>query len=262
MSLRNRAHHSRRLLQLLADNHERNTGLKNELRADGATIYLYGVIDSYFGISDLAFAEALSAVRNESRILLRINSPGGDVFQGRAIASLMASFGDRIDVQVDGLAASAATTVALAGRSLTMSRGSMWMIHNAWTLAYGNKYDLDATRALLDKVDGQVADDYARATGKSLEEVQKLMDAETWMTDKEAVDYGFAEAVVEMPEDDGAIEDRLAWNLRAYEKAPAALLARFNNRHPNQPPATPPLAAHQLRDCASRTLRLRTLGTP
>ncbi len=255
--------HSRRLMQLLADNTGRGAGIRSSVKNDAATLYLYDVIDPYFGVSAMSFAAALMPLRDAASITLRINSPGGDVFEGRTIASLLSDFADRLTVQVDGLAASAATTVALAGGKLRMAPGSMFMIHNAWTYCVGNKNDLLARASLLEKVDGELIAEYAAKSGQSVETVTAWMNAETWMSADETVANGFAQSVgTADPEEEAeepAVADRFGWNLAAYSQPPADLL----NRYRKAPKADDtPSADTRLRDAASRTLRLRTLSNP
>ena len=123
-----------RLLQLLRDNATREpTGLRMEASADATTIYLYDVIDPYWGISASEVVKQIAGLK-DSAIHLRINSPGGDVFDGRAIASAIAQHGN-VTAWIDGLAASAATYVATAAKTVNIAEGAFFMVHEAWTLA-------------------------------------------------------------------------------------------------------------------------------
>jgi enoyl-CoA hydratase/carnithine racemase len=101
----------------------------------------------------------------------------------------------KVVAHIDGLAASAATAIAVAADEVLMAAGAMFMIHNAWTIAIGDKNDFLECAALLEKVDGTLADRYAAHTGKPVSELKTLMDAETWFTAEEAVEFGFASAV-------------------------------------------------------------------
>lgn len=203
----------KRLLQLLRDN-ATNGGisLRVENAADSSTIYLYDVIDSYFGIGAESFNKELSAMKGKP-VNLRINSPGGDVFDARAMATAIAQHGN-VTAHIDGLAASAATYVALAANSVNMSEGSFFMIHNAWTLGIGSKSDFLELAALLDKMDGTIINDYVKKTGKTVDEVTSWMNAETWFTAQEALDAGFIDSVT----DGKKVENK--WNLSAYVNAP------------------------------------------
>lgn len=237
-----------KLVQLLRDNAAKERKPLNLVRAEGASeasLYVYDVIDSYWGVSAQAVAQAISGLDQSVTLNVRINSPGGDVFEARAIKSLLDAFPGKVVSYVDGLAASAATTIALAGDEVVMAEGAYFMIHNAWTVAIGNKSDMTEMATLLEKMDGTIAADYAAKTGKSLADVATLMDAETWMTAQEAIDAGFADSIA------GAApktQNRAAWNLAAYDKAPKALIEE-------PPPAAPDLAAIH----ANNRRRLRLL---
>lgn len=192
-----------------------------ENQADSATIFLYGVIDQYFGVSAEAIAKELDALRGKA-VTLRINSPGGDVFDGRAMYAAIRQHGN-VTAQIDGLAASAATYVAMAAKSISMVDGGFMMIHNAWTMAFGNKNDFIELADLLDKFDQSIVNDYIKKTGKSAQEITAMMDAETWMSAQEALDMGFIDTVF-----DGAVADQNqtasnSWDLSAFDNAPKAL---------------------------------------
>jgi ATP-dependent Clp protease protease subunit len=203
----------RRLLQLLRDNATKGgIELKVENAADSSTIYLYDVIDSYFGIGAESFNKELSAMKGKP-VNLRINSPGGDVFDARAMATAIAQHGN-VTAHIDGLAASAATYVALAANSVHMSDGSFFMIHNAWTMGIGGKSDFLELAALLDKMDGTIMNDYVKKTGKTVDEITSWMNAETWFTAQEAMDNGFIDSIT----DGNKVENK--WNLSAYANAP------------------------------------------
>lgn len=189
------------------------------LNADGAeaTVYLYDVIDSYYGMDPAAFVKDFNAITAKT-IHLRINSPGGDVFGGRAMATAIAQHKSNVIAHIDGLAASAASYVAIAADSVEMAPGSFMMIHNAWTVAFGNADDLLQTAALLEKIDGSLAADYAKKTGKSVEQIAAWMSAETWFTAEEAVEQGFANSV-SSDESEGVDN---AWDLSLFDRAPKA----------------------------------------
>lgn len=152
---------------------------------------------------------------------LRINSPGGDVFEGRAMATAIANHKGKVTAYIDGLAASAATYVALAAAEVVMAPGSFFMIHNAWTLAMGNADELDETSALLRKVDDSIVADYRRKTGAEDAQLREWMKAETWFTADEAKEHGFVDRLGEAGTSAKAGNH---WNLAAYNNAPAALL--------------------------------------
>lgn len=128
------------------------------------------------------------------RITLRINSPGGSVFEATSIMALLREHKPGVEVKVDGLAASAASVVAMIGESITMAEGAMMMIHNAMNFTFGNKEEHQRMVELLAKADEQIVGIYAKRTGLSESDVAAMMAAETWMTAAEAVNKGFATA--------------------------------------------------------------------
>lgn len=201
----------KKLVQLIRNNAGREPA---KIRAEGedATLYLYDVIDPYWGIGAAEFNKALAGL-NGKKVTLRVNSPGGDVFDGRAMAAAIAQHGN-VHAVIEGLAASAATYVTAACASVTAAVGSFYMIHEAWTMAYGNKGDLTQTAALLGKIDDSIVADYARKTGKSNDEIIAWMQAETWFTAEEAVANGFVDSISESAK----VENK--WNLSAYNNAP------------------------------------------
>lgn len=183
-------------------------------KSDTAELYLYDVIDPMFGIGAEAFVKALKDI-DAKTLHLHINSPGGDVFEARAMVSALKAFEGTVIAFVDGLAASAASYVALAASEVRMSKGAMLMIHRAWTLGFGNTNDFVDLADLLAKIDSTIADDYAAKTGESQAAMLALMDAETWMTADEAVVAKFADVVV-----DEKPKDSVQWDLSAYAHAP------------------------------------------
>ena len=115
-----------------------------------------------------------------------INSGGGDVFAGQAIHSMLARHTAFKTVYVDGLAASIASVIVMAGDKIIMPRNAMMMIHNAWTIAAGNKESFRKLADDMEKIDESIVTTYADKTGLESEEIKALMEAETWMTAEEA----------------------------------------------------------------------------
>jgi ATP-dependent Clp protease protease subunit len=207
-----------RLLNLLASNAKRG-----EFRAQGNTIYLYAPIvgseleaEYWGGVSPEAFIRELQAMTGP--VTLRINSPGGEVFAARAMAQHVREYAGEITVIVDGLCASAATFLAATAAKTVMAPGSMYMIHKAATLGWGNADDMRSVADLLDKIDVAIMDTYARKTGRAATEFADLMAAETWLSDAEAVEIGLADEV----SGDTAKATNTAgrWDLSAFERAP------------------------------------------
>lgn len=193
-----------------------------EFKAEGGILWLYDVIASdddeamwLGGISPRQFMSALSATTGP--VTIRVNSPGGSVFGAQAMVAAMRAHGEPITVQVDSLAASAASVIASEAAHLVMTPGSMLMIHKAWGMAIGNEEDMRGTADLLAKIDGQIADTYARRSDGDKEEYLALMAAETWFTAEEAVAAGLADEVLT----DNYQRPKAVWDLSAYAKAPA-----------------------------------------
>jgi ATP-dependent Clp protease protease subunit len=204
-----------RLLQLIQDNLGAvRAPIRVETSGEEATVYLYDVIDDWFGISAQAFAEQLSGITAKT-IHLRINSPGGDVFAARSMVTAIRGHQSKVVAHIDGLAASAASFVALAAAEVEMTQGAMLMIHQAWTIAYGNSDDFIALADLLEKIDASIVNDYERKTKQSRDQIQQWMAAETWFSADEAKAAGFVDSIF-----DGTPAEN-QWNLSAYEHAPA-----------------------------------------
>lgn len=187
-------------------------------------IEIYGDIGASWwgdGITAQQIADALKMPH--SSVTVRINSPGGDAFEGIAIYNLLKADGKPVSVFVDGLAASAASVIAMAGDTVTMNTGTMLMIHAAMMLEYGNSVDMRAAADLLEKATGQMADIYAANNSATTREaVLSLLYAETWMTPDEAIEFGFADEV--QTGEDKTAEVAGAFNLAAlYGKTPEAL---------------------------------------
>lgn len=153
-----------------------------------STLYLYDEIGpANWGLIDaMAVIEALAACGGKP-VNLRINSPGGDVFEGLAIYNALQRHAPGVTCHVDALAASSASIVALGGKKLCMAKNAMLMIHNAWTFAMGNAEELRKCADTLEKVDGQLCSTYCQKSGMKPDECKQLMDAETWLTADEAL---------------------------------------------------------------------------
>ena len=171
-----------------------------------ATIRLYDPIDEWggwWGMSAAEMADAVDALpSNVTDIRLLINSPGGDVWDGVAIMNILAAHPARVTAVVQGLAASAASFIAVGVDELVMNPGSMLMIHDASTVAYGWAEDLRQMADLLDKVSDNIAGMYASKAGGTPVDWREKMRAETWYTADEAVTAGLADRVRAASEED------------------------------------------------------------
>lgn len=148
------------------------------------------------GVTSKQVKRELDANKDAKTVKVLVNSPGGDVWEGIAIHSLLNRHAGNVQIEVIGLAASAASVIAMAGSSIAMHEGAMMMIHPAWTIAMGNKSDLNDTAEFLAKVDDSILAIYKRRTGRDEADVKAMVEAETWMTAQQAVDEKFATAVI------------------------------------------------------------------
>ena len=214
---------------------------------DPAVLSIFDDIGA-FGVSAKSFLNDLASAQGDS-VRVEINSPGGDVFAGLAIYNGLRNSGKKVNVRVLGLAASAASLVAMAGDTIEMPENSFMMVHNPWGFAMGGASDMRDTADMLDKLGTSLASTYAKRTGKSAEEIAALLDAETWMSAAEAVDAGFATAVIsEVPVKAAFDLDRLPANVRAAyasakASAPAPAPAPEDDPAENTPEASAPTLA-------------------
>lgn len=177
--------------------------IKQQANNDEADVYIDGeiVTDEYLDSDTSAsgFRDALKEIGNVKTINLHINSPGGSVFEGTAIFNMLKNSKAFINVYIDGLAASIASVIAMAGDKIYMPANAMMMIHNPWVVCEGNANELRKMADDLEKIGNLSTETYVkRSNGKAnAEEIQNLMDEETWLTAKEAVELGLADEVME-----------------------------------------------------------------
>ncbi|WP_422058622.1 head maturation protease, ClpP-related [Sphingomonas sp.] len=210
----------RKLFDLAQANAGKGAGIRSEVDGDTATVYVYDMIDAWWGVSAADFAKTLAGI-TAPNVVLRINSPGGDVFEARAMMTAIAEHPATFTAKIDGLAASAATALTLACDSVEIADGGFYMIHQAWTFAMGNADDLTATAKLLTKIDDVLVEGYVEKSGKDADEVRNLMKVESWFNAQEAVDAGFADAIMAT---NASKAKASAFNIAAYQNAPKALI--------------------------------------
>lgn len=157
-------------------------------------IYIYEEIGQgwFGGITAKSFSETLKELGNVNALDIYINSPGGSVFDGIAIYNQIKRFTGEKVIHIDGIAASIASVIAMAGDKIKIASNGMFMIHDPWTMAAGTADDMRKMADSLDKVRETILTTYAAKTGRSLKEIGDWMTAETWMDAKESVEYGFA----------------------------------------------------------------------
>jgi ATP-dependent protease ClpP protease subunit len=179
-------------------------------------------------ISATAIKKQMDGAGEYSSIALRINSPGGDAFEGIAIHNLVRAQGKPVAVYVDGVAASSASIIAMAGDTITMGGSSMMMIHNAWCDCRGDAAEMRKTADLLDKVSESIGQTYVKRTGKTADEIKALMSAETWMSAQDCLRDGFATQIAEEPDERSAEAMAMARGFKALARmknVPEALKA-------------------------------------
>jgi len=174
------------------------TRIDVNMKAGEIDITIYDVIgDGFFGgTSPREIMDALRKTPDARRINVFINSPGGSVFDAATIYNMLHQHKAHVTVHVDGLAASAASLVAMAGDDIIMAENAMMMIHDPWTITMGSAADIRKDADMLEKIEGTLVATYAARTGKTQKSIAAMMEAETWMTADEAVDMGFATEVV------------------------------------------------------------------
>lgn len=205
------------LMKLFKANANRGT-----LRADAKenAIYLYDMIcgDSmeaewFGGTSPKQFVDLLATMNGD--VALHINSPGGDVFGGQAIAAAIRGYSGKVTAYIDGVAASIASIIAVTCDKVVMAPGSMMMVHKAWTIQIGNSEEMMETASLLNKIDGLLAQSYATKAGGDVATFTQLMADESWLTPDECVASGLCDEISE-----AAPKAQAKWDLSAFEKAP------------------------------------------
>lgn len=193
--------------------------------ADGEkdrSISIYDVIGYDYwtgeGVTAKRIAAALRSL-GAGPVTVNINSPGGDMFEGLAIYNLLREHEGEVTVKVLGLAASAASVIAMAGDTVQIGRAAFLMIHNAWVLAIGNRHDLRDIADTMEPFDRAMADIYSARTGSDSKAIAKLMDNETWIGGSDAVDQGFADELLPSDQVEKSGEKAQAKAVRRIEAA-------------------------------------------
>lgn len=147
------------------------------------------------GVTAKRISGALRAIGNND-VVVNINSPGGDMFEGLAIYNLLRAHSGKVTVNILGIAASAASIIAMAGDEIHMGRGAFLMIHNCWSIGVGNRHDFAKLAADLEPFDKSMADIYVARSGQSESVVSKMMDDETYIASSDAIAKGFADGLL------------------------------------------------------------------
>jgi ATP-dependent protease ClpP protease subunit len=161
-------------------------------------ILIYDIVgQDFFGAGVIAKDVKEQLDNIDGDVTVRINSPGGDVFEGLAIHNLLAEHEGKVTVKVDGYAASIASVIAMAGDEIEMAENAMFMIHNPYTFTVGDADEMRKQADVLDKVKDSLVTTYTARTVLPAEQLSALMDAETWWNAAESVENGFADSVSE-----------------------------------------------------------------
>lgn len=186
--------------------------------SDTAEVLLFDEI-GIWGITAKDFIDQVKAT-GAKKLIVRINSPGGSVFDGLAIYNYLATLAD-VTTIVEGVAASMASVIALAGKTRRIAENSFFMVHSPWSAVAGTADDMRETADLLDKLAASLAGIYSKRTGKTEEEVKKWMETDTWFSGTEALDAGLATEVTDSVQAVASIRP-------SFKNVPAALSANIN----------------------------------
>ena len=195
-------------------------------QAKGAEIIIYDEIGA-FGIPAKAFLDELKALGPVAELTLRINSPGGSVFDGVAIYNALKRHDAAITVWIDGIAASIASVIAMAGDEVVMPENAMLMLHDPAGLVIGTAADMRAMADALDKMKAGMVAAYRDKSGRDNAEIEALMAAETWLSAQEAVELGLADRI-EQP-----VRMAAHFDLSRFRNPPP-LAASFTSSHPQE----------------------------
>ena len=199
-----------------------------------STLTIYGIIGDSWWDDSTSAADVDEALKEagSNDLIVRLNSPGGDVFDGIAIYNRLQNHVGNVKIYVDGWACSAASVISMAADELIMGAGAMIMIHEASTIVWGTKKDFRKEADLLEKIEDGIVDIYMIKAKVSREEIQRMMDEETWFSANEAVEIGFATSTASSStvEDDEEVTQ-----LKAQMLAMQNELKQLKNTEPEKP---------------------------
>jgi ATP-dependent protease ClpP protease subunit len=202
-----------------------NPEVRGAASSDNNVISILDVIGQDWmgnGITSARVAGALRAIGNKD-VTVEINSPGGDFFEGLAIYNMLREHPKNITVKVLGLAASAASIIAMSGDTIMVPRAGFLMIHNVWVVAMGDKNDFRDIAKFLEPFDEAAADVYAARSGLPIKDIAKMLDAETWIGGSDAVEQGFADSLLPSDEAVATAKNQATNPITAARRLEAAL---------------------------------------
>lgn len=236
-----------RRFQYFRDLHLKNAGDKprdwyriSNLAGDEAEVYIYDVIGAtwFGGITADEFVRDLNSV-TASKVYLRINSPGGDIWDATAMYNAIRNHPATFEAHIDGVAASAASWVGLAAEKVVMEPHATMMIHDPWSIVMGNAVDMRKEADVLDMYAEEIAGMYHEKAGHSVQYFRDLMREETWFTDRKAVEVGLADEVAPATKADSSSSSNSFDHaiLSIFANTPADLLKSAGTRTTNDAPS-------------------------
>lgn len=205
-----------------------------------AELLIYDEIDSWFGVAAEQLARDISALAADRELTVRINSPGGNAYDGVAILNSLRGHPGKVTVVIDGIAASAASVIAMGGDEIVMNRNSEMMIHNGSAVAIGGAEDMRKMADRLEAVNANLATIYAEKAGGTADEWRAVMAAETWYSAEEAVAAGLADRVEKQDDDARAVAAKFDLSVFAHagrSAAPAPRMPVAHTQTPREPEA-------------------------
>jgi len=203
------------------------------------TLTIDGVIaeESWFDdeVTPKLFREQLHAGMGD--VVIWVNSPGGDCVAASQIYTMLMEYKGRVTVKIDGIAASAASVIAMAGTEVLMSPTALLMIHNPLTVAIGDSEEMQKAIAMLDEVKESIINAYELKTGISRAKIAHLMDAETWMNAQKAIELGFADGILtrDAGVPDGTPINSYQFSRRAVTNSLLSKIPKTEYKHPSEP---------------------------
>lgn len=201
------------------------------------TIDIFGDIGGWLGYDDFTFKQALDNAEGDE-IIVRINSYGGDVFVGHNIYNMIKQTTKNVKVIVNGVAASIASVIAMAGDTVEMPSNAMLMIHNPSTVVNGTSEDMRKNADVLDKVAKTIKNVYMSRTGLSEAEITAMMDAEVWLTAEEAKEQGFCDVITDEIDIESNEDEESAKILNLYKHVPSKFLNKEDDEEVEKEPKT------------------------
>lgn len=193
------------------------------VKDDKAEISIFDEI-GLFGVSAKEFTAELKSL-GKRRVTLRIHSPGGEIFEGHAIYNALRRHPGGVDTANDGLAASMASVLMMAGEKRQMAENAMFMLHNPWSIAFGESKDFTRTANLLDDLKENIVSAYAGRTGMERKKLSSMMDEESWLTAAEALEMGF---ITEITEPLQAYNSFERFDISKFSKRPTNFMSKKN----------------------------------